>query len=425
MGKIIRHFQCRNKNCKKKPKWANSKYQAVEQECGHCKQVTKAYKSENQGRLFGEFNCKCGSEWFSGNSYEDSWHQCSRCSAKCYPLNLREHDKKESKDESDEDKDEKKKRWKKKHFCQKCKELGYNCQEDVDILMRKNKPLSSLLGDVFLPQPPKISIFEGLDEKPLFPIENIDKEQKKLPKNTTNKQKKKQKKKKDAQANTESIQEKESKKDGDFWDSDNEHDKAKWFYTADDVYDDAPFRLEDYKEKLASGSVKEAPLCNPYRKLYFDHLNTVKQREENKAKKDKAEKGLKGVATSKEGHKVDQNKITNLFICSNIKCAAHGNTAWQNNDSKKEIENCPTCGFKTKAYRTIKSKDSKIESDKPVNSSSSEEKPKPKKFKKKEPWWVLKKRKASNVNNDNNLNGQKTTKNQNSTLEKKMDGLTV
>ena len=86
--------------------------------------------------------------------------------------------------------------------------------------------------------------------------------------------------------------------------------------------------------RLASGSVKEAPLCNPYRKLYFDHLNTVKQRAENKAKKDKAEKGQKEFATSKEGHKVGQNKITNLFICSNIKCAAHGNTAWQNNDSK-------------------------------------------------------------------------------------------
>ena len=79
---------------------------------------------------------------------------------------------------------------------------------------------------------------------------------------------------------------------------------------------------------------------------------------------------------------------------------------------QKEIENCPTCGFKTKAFRTVKSNDAKIKSDKPVNSSSSsEEKPKPKKFKKKEPWWVLKKRKASNVNNNNNLNGQKTTKN--------------
>jgi hypothetical protein len=72
------------------------------------------------------------------------------------------------------------------------------------------RPLSSLLGDVFLPQAPKISIFEGLDKKPLFPIENKKKEQKNLPKNTTNKQKKKQKKKKDAQAKSESIQEKES-----------------------------------------------------------------------------------------------------------------------------------------------------------------------------------------------------------------------
>ena len=263
MGKIIRHFQCRNKNCKKKPKWANSKYQvgkiitrsiyiscfyslvkiilkAVEQECVHCKQVIKAYKSENQGRLFGEFNCKCGSKWFSGNSYEDSWHQCSKCGAECYPSNLREHDKMESKDESDEEKVEKKKKSKKKHFCQKCKELGYNCQEDVDILMRKNKykrvyfikassidiitrliltyvvlrPLSSLLGDVFLPQAPKISIFEGLDEKPLFPFENKGKELKKkeLSKDTTNKQKKKQKDKKDDQAKSKSKQEKESSK---------------------------------------------------------------------------------------------------------------------------------------------------------------------------------------------------------------------
>ena len=79
----------------------------------------------------------------------------------------------------------------------------------------------------------------------------------------------------------------------------------------------------------------------------------------------------------------------------------------------QEIENCPTCGFKTKAFRTIKSNDAKIESDKPVNSSSSsEEKPKPKKFWNNEPWWVLKKR-------------QKTAKNQNSILEKKMDSLTV
>ena len=36
---------------------------------------------------------------------------------------------------------------------------------------------------------------------------------------------------------------------GEYWDSEDEYDRNNWFYFADDVYDDAPFRLVDYKEK--------------------------------------------------------------------------------------------------------------------------------------------------------------------------------
>jgi len=53
--------------------------------------------------------------------------------------------------------------------------------------------------------------------------------------------------------------------------ADKEEDKENWFYTANKVFLDAPFRLQDYKEKLESGSVKEAPSCEPYQKLYFLH----------------------------------------------------------------------------------------------------------------------------------------------------------
>merc|ERR1712037_927100 len=52
-----------------------------------------------------------------------------------------------------------------------------------------------------------------------------------------------------------------------------EKDRENRFYTADEVYLDEPFRLQDYRTKLESGSVKEAPSCDPYRKLYFLHLN--------------------------------------------------------------------------------------------------------------------------------------------------------
>ena len=32
-------------------------------------------------------------------------------------------------------------------------------------------------------------------------------------------------------------------------DSDNDEDRQNWFYTADEVYPDAPFRIQDYKKK--------------------------------------------------------------------------------------------------------------------------------------------------------------------------------
>jgi hypothetical protein len=68
----------------------------------------------------------------------------------------------------------------------------------------------------------------------------------------------------------------------------NEEDRENWFYTADEVYLDAPFRLQDYKEKLESGSVKEAPSCEPYRKLYFLHLNRLAAENQPKNEKKKA-----------------------------------------------------------------------------------------------------------------------------------------
>jgi len=74
----------------------------------------------------------------------------------------------------------------------------------------------------------------------------------------------------------------------DYWDSDNEEDRANWFYSADEVYLDAPFRLQDYKEKLDSGSVKEAPSCEPYRQLYFLHLAVLAADKQSKDKKKKA-----------------------------------------------------------------------------------------------------------------------------------------
>ena len=34
-----------------------------------------------------------------------------------------------------------------------------------------------------------------------------------------------------------------------YWDSEDEYDRNNWFYFANDVYEDAPFRLVDYQEK--------------------------------------------------------------------------------------------------------------------------------------------------------------------------------
>ncbi|CAG5107658.1 Oidioi.mRNA.OKI2018_I69.chr1.g3431.t1.cds [Oikopleura dioica] len=112
-------------------------------------------------------------------------------------------------------------------------------------------------------------------------------------------------------------QKKSSKKkddDDEYWDSEDEYDRNNWFYFANDVYEDAPFRLVDYQEKLEAGLVKESPECDPYRKMYkqWYHAKFVKMQKNAQTKSvtnaKKQNPGTKQVAPDKTAVKKDQAK---------------------------------------------------------------------------------------------------------------------
>ena len=78
---------------------------------------------------FGEYYCNnCDRCWKSSKSYVDKYQKCSRCQVDCWPVKQREKEKIES-----YHRDGSVKRKPGRHessLCQKCKELGYNCNRD-------------------------------------------------------------------------------------------------------------------------------------------------------------------------------------------------------------------------------------------------------------------------------------------------------
>ncbi|CAG5106297.1 Oidioi.mRNA.OKI2018_I69.chr1.g2779.t1.cds [Oikopleura dioica] len=101
MGVITRFFKCENKNCATKPEWNNDDHQLEQQLCKDCNKLTKYFKYECEGMLYGKYQChgKCTNQWTSAAAVEGSWQQCLRCRKKVTPYYLREHDRKEDEDE--------------------------------------------------------------------------------------------------------------------------------------------------------------------------------------------------------------------------------------------------------------------------------------------------------------------------------------
>jgi len=243
MGEIKRFFECKNKDCEAKNKrWNNYIYQGEIQNCETCKRPTKAYRSIHSGKLFGRFKCErvirgkiCGSEWFSGNAYYNTWQKCLRCKNNCKPFYLKEHDQNGgvvTKRHPD-------------HLCQKCIEL----KEETG------------------------NSFARCDESDDYSSESDD-----------------------------------DYDEDYYWEYTNpgEYKLQNWFYTDDKVYLQAPCRLHDYKNRLESGSVKRAPSCDPYRKLYFLHLAMLAANKESSDKKKNALKNFNVFYTEKLEEK---NKI--------------------------------------------------------------------------------------------------------------------
>merc|ERR1712037_317157 len=92
-------------------------------------------------------------------------------------------------------------------------------------------------------------------------------------------------------------------------DSDNDEDRQNWVYTADEVYPDAPFRLQDYRKKLESGLVKEAPSCHPYRTLYFLYLDILAaDKQSSRSRKREAKKAFNNLISVKINEAVTEKK---------------------------------------------------------------------------------------------------------------------
>ncbi|CBY19192.1 unnamed protein product [Oikopleura dioica] len=267
MGVITRFFECKNKNCHAENKrWDNDNYQEEIQNCPNkkCKRPTKAYRAVHRDKLFGQFKCEkkrrgkiCGNEWFSGNAYFNTWQKCQKCHNKCKPYYLKEHDESNgvvTKPHPD-------------RLCQKCIELK---EETRNSYARCDGREDYFVDENLLRERANM----------MKKAKNIREEERRLEESSMDKKPNKTENKNNNQIHDLS--------EDDYWDSDNEEDRANWFYSADEVYLDAPFRLQDYKNKLDSGSVKEAPSCEPYRQLYFLHLAVLATGKQSNDKKKKA-----------------------------------------------------------------------------------------------------------------------------------------
>ncbi|CBY38682.1 unnamed protein product [Oikopleura dioica] len=380
MGVITRFFECKNKNCHAENKrWDNDNYQEEIQNCPNkkCKRPTKAYRAVHRDKLFGEFKCEkkrkgkiCGNEWFSGNAYFNTWQKCQKCHNKCKPYYLKEHDESNgvvTKPHPD-------------RLCQKCMEfkeetgnsfarcdgredyfVDENLLRERAIMMKKAKKIRE--EERRLEESKKRKEAEKKEHKRREEEDKKKKEGKKeLAKENFKSSKSQQKKVSlDKKPNKTKYQNDQSQdlSDDDYWDSDNEEDRENWFYTADEVYFDAPFRLQDYKIKLDSGSVKEAPSCEPYRQLYFLHLAVLSTGKQSNDKKKKARNmfnNLYSVQIQKIANK--NKKLTKKELANKAK--ANSPSKNKSDDNKENTNSAKNNSISTKSQQKEASLEDKM-----------------------------------------------------------------
>jgi hypothetical protein len=210
----------------------------------------------------------CGNEWFSGNAYYNIWQECQRCHHRCTPVYLREHDKKE-RNEDDETKPHPDK------LCQKCLEwkiktgnprarcIDYEPPERRDdeinrikasyvggANMTKMKSLTQTQLDWRVSKDDQKKVQEEILKKK--EIEKAKKNQAKYDKKIATEKKAAETELQISTKNRfEPLAEEKPKTiaNKNTNPADKEEDKENWFYTANKVFLDAPFRLQDYKEK--------------------------------------------------------------------------------------------------------------------------------------------------------------------------------
>jgi hypothetical protein len=74
--------------------------------------------------MFGKYFCGCGNNWASGNAWAGAWQKCRKCHAKVMPDDLQPLQPGNSRQYED-------RRPHETDLCQRCLQLGYNCQNYV------------------------------------------------------------------------------------------------------------------------------------------------------------------------------------------------------------------------------------------------------------------------------------------------------
>jgi uncharacterized C2H2 Zn-finger protein len=92
-------------------------YESSEEELFEDKQLTPY---QGPDRRYGYYQCKCGKQWESANSWANTYQTCKRCDKKVYPYKQTELLVSENNASKKEHPQE---------LCQKCMQLGYYCRE--------------------------------------------------------------------------------------------------------------------------------------------------------------------------------------------------------------------------------------------------------------------------------------------------------
>ena len=71
--------------------------------------------------MFGKYDCSCGHNWASGNTWIGKWQKCQICESEVMPSDVRPLKPSRAVREDQKPHDTER--------CQKCLELGYNCRD--------------------------------------------------------------------------------------------------------------------------------------------------------------------------------------------------------------------------------------------------------------------------------------------------------